>query len=160
MELTNLQKAQQICVDVFNEKYAKGNETIDQVYRRVSVAVAQAEKPDTRELWANMFEQNMHRGALGAGRIMSSAGTGIKATLINCFVQPVGDTLDSIYKAVAQSAETMSRGGGVGYNFSCIRPKGAAVKGRQSVASGPCSYIDVFDEIGRASCRERVSRSG
>jgi ribonucleoside-diphosphate reductase alpha chain len=149
---------QQFSLDVLLEKYAKGDErTADDVYRRVARGVAMAEPEALREAVEARFVENLHRGALGAGRIMSAAGSGIAATLINCFVQPVGDSiqdrdeegLPGIYVALLQAAETMRRGGGVGYNFSAIRPKGARVHTTSSSASGPCSYMDVFD----ASCR-------
>jgi len=149
---------QQFSLDVMLEKYAKGDEqSVDDVYRRVARGVAMAEPEALRETIEARFFDNFRHGALGAGRIMSAAGSGIAATLINCFVQPVGDAiqgvdeagLPGIYVALLQAAETMRRGGGVGYNFSAIRPKGARVHTTSSSASGPCSYMDVFD----ASCR-------
>ncbi|PLZ03821.1 ribonucleoside-diphosphate reductase, adenosylcobalamin-dependent [Burkholderia sp. WAC0059] len=144
--------------DVLLEKYAKGDErNADDIYRRVARGVAMAEPPELREAVEARFTDNLRHGAFGAGRIMSAAGAGIAATLINCFVQPVGDSIQGtddegrpgIYVALLQAAETMRRGGGVGYNFSAIRPRGAWVRSTGSSASGPCSYIDVFD----ASCR-------
>jgi ribonucleoside-diphosphate reductase alpha chain len=148
-------KPQQITIDVLAEKYLKGNETTaEELYLRVANGIAQAEKtPELVEKWSALFLQNMRNGAIGAGRIMAAAGTDIKATLANCFVQPVGDCfqgvdddgLPGIYDALRQAGETMRRGGGVGYNFSAIRPKGALVKGTMSEASGPCSFMDVFD---------------
>jgi ribonucleoside-diphosphate reductase alpha chain len=149
---------QQFSTDVMLEKYAKGDETrVDDIYRRVARGVALAEPAEVRAKIEAEFVDNFKRGALGAGRIMSAAGAGIDATLINCFVQPVGDAiqgvddngLPGIYVALLQAAETMRRGGGVGYNFSAIRPRGARVHSTGSAASGPCSYMDVFD----ASCR-------
>ncbi|WP_322042423.1 adenosylcobalamin-dependent ribonucleoside-diphosphate reductase [Paraburkholderia sp. J67] len=151
-------EVQPFSLDVMLEKYAKGDErSVQDIYRRVARGVAQAEPPALRAEIEARFVDNLLHGALGAGRIMSAAGTGIEATLINCFVQPVGDSIQGIddegrpgiYVALLQAAETMRRGGGVGYNFSAIRPRGALVHSTGSSASGPCSYIDVFD----ASCR-------
>jgi ribonucleoside-diphosphate reductase alpha chain len=146
---------QQVTVDVLSEKYLKGAETTaDELFIRVAAGIAKAEKtPELVAVWTDKFLQNLRNGAIGAGRIMAAAGTDIKATLANCFVQPVGDCfqgLDSdglpgIFDALRQAGETMRRGGGVGYNFSAIRPKGALVKGTLSDASGPCSFMDVFD---------------
>ena len=150
-DITNMQP---ISLDVLAEKYLKpGEHSADDIYRRVARALASVE-PDNQELWQERFLQNLKRGAIGAGRIMSAAGTDIEATLINCFVQPVGDCIQGmdqdgypgIYEALREAAETMRRGGGVGYDFSRIRPKGARVKGTASIASGPCSYINVFDQ--------------
>ena len=146
---------QPISRDVLAEKYFKPGETsLDQLYGRVARALASVEKPELRAEWERKFLANLYAGAIGAGRIMSAAGTDIQATLINCFVQPVGDAIQGvddegypgIYEALREAAETMRRGGGVGYDFSRIRPKGAFVKGTHSIASGPCSYMNVFDQ--------------
>ena len=146
---------QPISLDVLREKYLKpGETTADELYQRVARALASVEKPELREKYEALFLANLKAGAIGAGRIMSAAGTDIQATLINCFVQPVGDCIQGvddegfpgIYEALREAAETMRRGGGVGYDFSRIRPRGAEVKGTASMASGPCSYINVFDQ--------------
>ena len=146
---------QPISGDVLAEKYLKpGESSQEQLFARVARALASAEKPELRAQWEAKFLANLKAGAIGAGRIMSAAGTDIQATLINCFVQPVGDAIQGtaddgypgIYEALREAAETMRRGGGVGYDFSRIRPSGAEVKGTASIASGPCSYINVFDQ--------------
>jgi ribonucleoside-diphosphate reductase alpha chain len=154
---------QPISAEVLLEKYAKGEErTVDDVLRRVAQALAQPEAPAEREAWAERFLQALQGGFIPAGRIQSAAGTGLAATLINCFVQPVGDSIrqdeeghPGIYTALAEAAETMRRGGGVGYDFSRIRPQGAWVAATQSSASGPVSYMRVFDR----SC-ETVESAG
>ncbi len=151
----DLTQTQPISQDVLAEKYLKPGETgVEDLYRRVARALASVENEAERAKWEQTFLDNLHAGAIGAGRIMSAAGTDIQATLINCFVQPVGDCIQGvddegfpgIYEALREAAETMRRGGGVGYDFSRIRPKGAEVKGTHSMASGPCSYINVFDQ--------------
>ncbi|WP_367067347.1 adenosylcobalamin-dependent ribonucleoside-diphosphate reductase [Oryzisolibacter sp. LB2S] len=157
-EITDLAPSlstQPISLDVLTEKYFKAGESdVEDLYRRVARALASVEREDIREAMQARFLDNLRAGAIGAGRIMSAAGTDIQATLINCFVQPVGDCIQGvddagypgIYEALREAAETMRRGGGVGYDFSRIRPRGARVKGTASMASGPCSYINVFDQ--------------
>jgi ribonucleoside-diphosphate reductase alpha chain len=154
---------QDICRDALLEKYAKGSETsVAEVRRRVARALAQAEPEARRAHWERRFLEALDGGFIPAGRINSAAGVQLQATLINCFVQPVGDSISEtvdgkpgIYTALLEAAETMRRGGGVGYDFSAIRPKGAEVRGTQSRASGPVSYMRVFDR----SC-ETVESAG
>lgn len=155
--------AQEISAEVLQEKYAKGEErALDEVRQRVAQALAQAEAPEQRAAWAARFLDAQRRGFIPAGRILSAAGTDLAATLINCFVQPVGDSIATaedgepgIYTALTEAAETMRRGGGVGYDFSRIRPQGAWVGSTRSHASGPVSYMRVFDR----SC-ETVESAG
>src|SRR5438552_11805939 len=154
---------QEISRDTLLEKYAKEQEaSVDDVRRRVARALAQAEPEDRRAHWERRFLQAQVDGFIPAGRINSAAGVQLQATLINCFVQPVGDSISEevdgrpgIYTSLLEAAETMRRGGGVGYDFSPIRPKGAEVKGTRSRASGPVSYMRVFDR----SC-ETVESAG
>ncbi|HMU87767.1 MAG TPA: adenosylcobalamin-dependent ribonucleoside-diphosphate reductase [Agitococcus sp.] len=154
---------QAICDDILLEKYAKNEEnSIFSVRSRVAHAFASTETKETQKTWQTQFLVAQEKGFIPAGRINSAAGTTLQATLINCFVQPIGDSISEtkdgkvgIYTALAQAAETMRRGGGVGYDFSSIRPMGAQVKGTQSRASGPVSYMRVFDR----SC-ETVESAG
>ncbi len=152
---------QQVSIDVLLEKYAKGDErTADEVRKRVARALAAVEQDPAH--WEKEFFEALAGGFIPGGRVNSAAGTDLKATLINCFVQPVGDSVSQmvdgrpgIYVALMEAAETMRRGGGVGYDFSAIRPKGAFVRGTHSSASGPVSYMRVFDR----SC-ETVESAG
>jgi ribonucleoside-diphosphate reductase alpha chain len=158
MDPVNLQP---ISLDTLQQKYAVAGETgADAVRRRVARALARCERDPAS--WERTFFEIQTAGFLAGGRINAAAGTERKTTLINCFVQPVGDSVSgsaggrpSIYVALQQAAETLRRGGGVGYDFSTIRPKGALVHSTRSHASGPVSYMQVFDR----SC-ETVESAG
>ena len=144
--------AQEVSRDVLLEKYARNGESdIDAIRHRVARALAAPEQNPAH--WQALFHEAQVDGFIPGGRINSAAGTDLQATLINCFVQPVGDSISQpldnkpgIYVALQQAAETMRRGGGVGYDFSKIRPSGSFVTSTQSDASGPISYMRVFDQ--------------
>ncbi len=122
--------------------------------RRVAAAVAEAEPAD-REAWAARFEALMEGWRfLPGGRILAGAGTGQRVTLLNCFVMgAIADSLDGIFDALKEGALTMQQGGGVGYDFSTLRPRGARARASGAVASGPVSFMRIWD----ATCAELLS---
>lgn len=145
---------QRVSVDVLLEKYAKnGEQSVAEVRQRVAHFLAGFEQEDLRAEHEREFIWAQEGGFVPGGRINSAAGLkDIKATMINCFVQPLGDSVNGtdaqgypgIYPALGQAAETLRRGGGVGYDFSRLRPNGSYVHGTRSRASGPVSYLHVF----------------
>jgi ribonucleoside-diphosphate reductase alpha chain len=122
---------QDISRDTLLEKYAKdGEQSVAQVRRRVARALAQVEREADRAQWERRFLQAQEEGFIPAGRINSAAGVNLQATLINCFVQPVGDSISEvvegrpgIYTALQEAAETMRRGGGVATTSPRLDPK-------------------------------------
>jgi ribonucleoside-diphosphate reductase alpha chain len=129
------------------------DKTIDDTWRRVAAEFARAEADPTS--WEERFFAAMQDFKfLPAGRILSGAGSGRRVTLFNCFVMgDVPDDMGGIFEHLKQAALTMQQGGGIGYDFSTLRPKGAPVKGVGADASGPLSFMDVWD----AMCRTIMS---
>jgi ribonucleoside-diphosphate reductase alpha chain len=96
--------------------------------------------------WSSIFSNMMNKWEfIPAGRILANAGTP-NNNLFNCFVLPVEDSLEGIFDAVKWMCLIQQRGGGTGFNFSKLRPKGSTAKSSNSVASGVCSFIEVFDK--------------
>jgi ribonucleoside-diphosphate reductase alpha chain len=123
-------------------------------FLRVANAAALAERPEARAQWAGAFNDAMTAGFLPAGRILAGAGTDRSVTLFNCFVMgAIPDSMDGIFSALREAALTLQQGGGIGYDFSTLRPAGAPVKGVGADASGPVSFMDVWD----AMCRTIMS---
>jgi len=123
--------------------------TVEDSWRRVARALAAVEaEPDT---WEPRFREALADFRfLPAGRILAGAGTNRSVTLFNCFVMgTIEDSLDGIFSALREAALTLQQGGGIGYDFSTLRPKGAEVKGVAADASGPLSFMDVWDSMCR-----------
>ncbi len=118
---------------------------------RVAMAVAEAEAEDQRVAWFERFREAMlDFRFLPAGRIIAGAGTARSVTLFNCFVMgTIPDSLGGIFDHLREAALTMQQGGGVGMDFSTIRPNGAAVEGVGADASGPLSFMDCWDSMCR-----------
>src|SRR5262245_403437 len=129
--------------------------TLVDTWERLANAVSTAEPKRSRPRWARAFGEAMADLAfLPAGRILAGAGTGRAVTLFNCFVLgKIDDDLRAIFDGVKDAALTMQQGGGIGHDFSTLRPKGAAVKSIGADASGPVSFMDVWD----AMCRTIMS---
>jgi ribonucleoside-diphosphate reductase alpha chain len=159
--------AQEAAARVLAHKYLQPGELeVGQVFERVARALARAEPVGQREARQAEFLQAMQAGLLPSGRILATAGTASRGTLASCFVQPLGDSIfhtegghPGIYVALAEATETMRRGGGVGYDFSRIRPRGCAVRGTGGLASGPLSFLQVF-ECSASTIQAPGARSG
>ena len=127
--------------------------TVEDSWRRVARDLASVESDPA--LWESRFYDALADFRfLPAGRILAGAGTGRSVTLFNCFVMgTIPDSMGGIFDMLKEAALTMQQGGGIGYDFSTIRPKGAPVAGVAADASGPLSFMDVWD----AMCRTIMS---
>jgi ribonucleoside-diphosphate reductase alpha chain len=123
--------------------------TVEDTWRRIARALAVVEKD--ADHWENEFHGALEDFKfLPAGRITAGAGTARKVTLFNCFVMgTIPDSMGGIFDMLKEAALTMQQGGGIGYDFSTIRPKGALVTGVAADASGPLSFMDVWDSMCR-----------
>jgi ribonucleoside-diphosphate reductase alpha chain len=122
---------------------------VEQTWARVARALARPEPPDQRADWTDRFAAALNDFRfLPAGRILAGAGTGRSVTLFNCFVLgEIEDSLDGIFRHLGEAAATMQQGGGVGMDFSTLRPCGAPVMGVGATASGPLSFMDVWNAM-------------
>ncbi|MCA3554270.1 adenosylcobalamin-dependent ribonucleoside-diphosphate reductase [Aestuariivirga sp.] len=122
---------------------------IEDSWRRVAHAVSAAEGSDGRLVWADSFYRILEDYRfLPAGRILAGAGTNRQVTLFNCFVMGrIPDSLDGIFIQLKEAALTMQQGGGIGHDFSTLRPRGAPVRGVGADASGPISFMEVWDAM-------------
>jgi ribonucleoside-diphosphate reductase alpha chain len=148
--------AEQIWDMKYRFKDAEGkplDATVEDSWRRIARALASVEKK--ADHWEDKFYSALEDFKfLPAGRITAGAGTARKVTLFNCFVMgTIPDSMGGIFEMLKEAALTMQQGGGIGYDFSTVRPKGALVKGVAADASGPLSFMDVWD----AMCRTIMS---
>ena len=129
------------------------DKTIEDTWQRVAGALASGETDAAA--WSGHFTSALEDFKfLPAGRIVAGAGTGRSVTLFNCFVMgTIPDDMAGIFTHLKEAALTMQQGGGIGYDFSTLRPKGAPVKGVGADASGPLTFMDVWD----AMCRTIMS---
>jgi len=144
--------AEQIWDMKYRLKEADGtpiDRTVEDTWRRIARALASVEKDPA--YWEEKFYEALEDFKyLPAGRITAGAGTGRSVTLFNCFVMgTIPDSMSGIFDMLKEAALTMQQGGGIGYDFSTIRPKGADVKGVAADASGPLSFMDVWDSMCR-----------
>jgi len=148
--------AQQIWDMKYRLKEADGTEidqSVQDTWRRIAKDLAKVEADPAK--WEEKFYDALEGFKfLPAGRITAGAGTGRQVTLFNCFVMgTIPDDMGGIFEMLKEAALTMQQGGGIGYDFSTIRPKGALVRGVAADASGPLSFMDVWD----AMCRTIMS---
>lgn len=133
----------------FEPPGGKAERSVEETWARVAAAAASAESRINRKAWERRFLEAMAGFAfIPAGRVLAGAGTAREVTLFNCFVMgEIGDDMGSIFANVREAALTLQQGGGIGHDFSTLRPKGAPVRGVGADASGPVSFMDVWDAM-------------
>src|SRR5438067_830008 len=133
----------------FREASGAVDADLDATWWRIARALAAPES--NPELWAGRFHEALSGFKfLPAGRVIAGAGTGRSVTLFNCFVMgTIADDMSGIFENLREAALTMQQGGGIGHDFSTLRPQGAPVKGVGADASGPLSFMDVWDSMCR-----------
>jgi ribonucleoside-diphosphate reductase alpha chain len=133
----------------FRDGSGGGDADLEGTWWRVARALAASERDP--ETWASRFHEALQGFKfLPAGRVIAGAGTGRTVTLFNCFVMgSIPDDMAGIFENVKEAALTMQQGGGIGHDFSTLRPQGAPVKGVGADASGPLSFMDVWDSMCR-----------
>jgi ribonucleoside-diphosphate reductase alpha chain len=135
----------------FRTEAGEGDSSFAETAARVARAVAAAERADVRALWEERFRKAIADFRfIPAGRVLAGAGTERSVTLFNCFVMgEIPDSLEGIFEHLKQAALTMQQGGGVGMDFSTIRPNGSPVLGVAADASGPLTFMDCWDSMCR-----------
>jgi ribonucleoside-diphosphate reductase alpha chain len=131
----------------------QGDRHLTDTWERVARTAASVE-PEQQAHWQNSFYDLLQGFKfLPGGRILAGAGTGRRVTLANCFVMgAIGDAMDAIFDALREGALTMQSGGGVGYDFSTLRPRGADAVGTGNIASGPVAFMHLWDAMCAAVC--------
>lgn len=125
------------------QKYRQEGEAFNQKCGRVAGALS-----DGQEHYNEWYHILSEQRFLPGGRVQSSVGSLRQTTAFNCFVmEHVPDSLEGIMKVAWEAAKTMQLGGGVGYDFSGIRPKGARIRSLGSQASGPVSFMGIMDAV-------------
>ena len=150
-----------ISEDIWKQKYRFGAEAgIEDTWQRVARAIASVEPYDADAWQERFFDILSDYRFLPGGRILANAGTGRTASLLNCFVMGVlDDSIDGLFTALRESAITLQQGGGIGLDFSPIRPKGSPAQRTGNVASGPVSFMQLWDAMCETVTSDR-QRSG
>jgi len=132
----------------FDRGDGRAERSVAESWRRLADALAAVELRDA-ETWARRFHGALEGFRfLPGGRIMAGAGTGRRVTLFNCFVMGViEDSMPSIFENLKEAAMTMQQGGGIGYDFSTLRPAGSVARHSGTIASGPVSFMRIWDTM-------------
>lgn len=144
---------QSVSLEVYNDKYRihEIDNNIQDTYRRVAKSLAEVEKLENREYWETKFYWALENGATPGGRILANAGAEKykpNVSLINCVVSKnIHDSIEGIMSAASESAITLSKGSGIGYCFSSLRPKGSYINGVGARTAGSISFMEIFNTM-------------